>query len=65
LILIKFYIRKDYGKLSLLCTIFPDVPITAFNGTATWKTQRDIFASLHLREPFCKYINEIFIGNCN
>ncbi|EFX64013.1 hypothetical protein DAPPUDRAFT_13555, partial [Daphnia pulex] len=44
--------RKDYGRLSLIRTTFPDVQITALTGTATLEMQRDVIASLCLRNPF-------------
>ncbi len=43
--------RPDYGKLSLLRTVRPDVPILATTATATPQVLRDIARQLALRKP--------------
>lgn len=43
--------RPDYGKLSLLRTLRPDVPILATTATATPQVLKDIARQLALKEP--------------
>jgi len=43
--------RPDYGKLSLLRTLRPDIPILATTATATPQVLRDIAKQLALRDP--------------
>ena len=43
--------RPDYGKLSLLRTLRPDVPILATTATATPQVLKDIAKQLALKEP--------------
>jgi ATP-dependent DNA helicase RecQ len=43
--------RPDYGKLNLLRTLRPDVPILATTATATPQVLRDIARQLGLKEP--------------
>jgi len=43
--------RPDYLNLSQIMIRFPDVPVTAFTATATWKVQQDIIERLGLRSP--------------
>jgi ATP-dependent DNA helicase RecQ len=43
--------RPDYGKLSLLRALRPDVPILATTATATPQVLRDIAKQLGLKEP--------------
>ncbi len=43
--------RPDYGKLSLLRTVRPDVPILATTATATPQVLRDIARQLALKKP--------------
>ena len=43
--------RPDYLSLSLIPTVFPDVPVAAFTATATKNVQEDIIAKIGLRTP--------------
>ena len=43
--------RPDYGKLNLLRTLRPDVPILATTATATPQVLKDIAKQLRLKEP--------------
>ena len=43
--------RPDYLSLSLIPTVFPDVPVAAFTATATKKVQEDIIDKIGLRTP--------------
>jgi len=47
--------RPDYGKLSILKSLFPDIAIVALTATATKQVQDDIVQKLQLAEPatFC------------
>ena len=49
--------RTDYGKLGVLCAIFPDVPVLAMTATANIMDRRGIRGSLGLKS--CKEV----IGN--
>ena len=46
--------RKDYGKLGVLCTLFPDVPCLAMTATASHTDMQAIKDSLGLKK--CRYI---------
>ncbi len=46
--------RTDYGKLGVLCAIFPDVPVLAMTATANHKDMECIKDSLGLKK--CKYV---------
>ena len=46
--------RKDYGKLGVLCALFPDVPCLAMTATASQSDINDIQESLGMKK--CKYI---------
>ncbi len=43
--------RPDYLSLSVIPTLFPQVPIAAFTATATHKVQQDIIRKIGLRTP--------------
>ena len=47
--------RTDYGKLGVLCAIFPDVPVLAMTATANIMDRRGIMGSLGLKS--CKEVN--------
>ena len=46
--------RKDYGKLGVLCALFPDVPCLAMTATANQTDMQAIKDSLGLKK--CRYI---------
>ena len=43
--------RKDYSHLSMLCSIFPNVPVVALTATASKNNIDSIKESLKLRNP--------------
>ena len=43
--------RPDYLSLSVIPSLFPDVPVAAFTATATEKVQQDIIGKIGLRSP--------------
>lgn len=49
--------RPAYGKVSLLSSYFPNVPIIALTATATTTMQNEIAMSLGLSEPVVITIN--------
>ena len=44
--------RPDYLSLSLIPSVFPDIPMAAFTATATHKVQEDIIKKIGLRNPY-------------
>ena len=46
--------RKDYGKLGVLCALFPDTPCLAMTATASQADMQAIKDSLGLKK--CRYI---------
>ena len=48
------HFRKDYGKLGVLRTLFPDVPCLAMTATASQTDMQAIKDSLGLKK--CRYI---------
>ena len=46
--------RKDYGKLGVLCALFPDVSCLAMTATASQTDMQAIKDSLGLKK--CRYI---------
>ncbi|CAB3979760.1 Hypothetical predicted protein [Paramuricea clavata] len=46
--------RKDYGKLGVLCALFPDVPCLAMTATASRTDMNAIYELLGLKK--CEYI---------
>ena len=60
--------RPCYGKLGLLSSIFPNIPILALTATATVNTKKEIVSSLALMDPKFIEINpdrpNIFFSSC-
>ena len=49
--------RAAFGKLDVLCSIFPDVPILALTTTATKDKQQKIIHSIGLQLPVTVEVN--------